>query len=158
MSEFEQEQRKVESQLATNEELKALFSGGTTCQGDVVEVKFPEAKQVWSSAIKKQDLRKQHKVAPGNQPREMKSGYHRLTLHPTQLHFLYLGCESILVPILGLEIPPCPFCTRGFESAWDCRLSSCRHPYHTWYVYTHFSSNPMCMFDGCNSSCIEING
>lgn len=151
VSELERARRKVESQLGAIEQMKALFLGGTASEGEVAEVKCQEAEQAWGSAVKKQDLWKRHRVALSNQLREMKSAYKRPTLHPAPLPFLYLDCESIHVPVFSLEIPPCPFCTRGFEPAWDCRLSSCRHPYHTWCAYTHFSSNTKCMFEGCNS-------
>jgi hypothetical protein len=31
-----------------------------------------------------------------------------------------------------LLILPSPFCLRNFDLAWDCKLASCRHAYHSW--------------------------
>lgn len=43
----------------------------------------------------------------------------------------------------------CPFCLQGFEPAWNCRLASCRHAYHSWCALTHFSESTKCIHKGC---------
>jgi hypothetical protein len=80
----------------------------------------------------------------------MSYGYHRPILYPSPLPFLYSDCEKNDVPNLTLEVGACPFCTKGFEPVWDCKFSSCCHPYHSWCAYSHFSKSSKCMYSGCN--------
>jgi hypothetical protein len=75
----------------------------------------------------------------------MKTGYQRPTMHPAPLPFLYLDSETIVVLIVDAEIHACLFCYKGFEPVWNCRFSSCRHAYHTWCAYSHFSKDPKCL-------------
>ncbi len=44
----------------------------------------------------------------------------------------------------------CPFCCQGFELAWDCKILSCKHAYHSLCVITHFSSKLTCIEVGCD--------
>ena len=98
---------------------------------EVISARSTDAEKLWSCAVKKQALWKRHKLALNEQLKQMKTGYQRPTMHPSPLPFLYLDCESIVVPVACAEIHACPFCCKGFEPAWDCRFSSCCHAYHT---------------------------
>jgi hypothetical protein len=141
--------RKVEAQQGFIEQFKDSFGSGNVNE-EVAAVRSKDAEALWSNAVKKLSLWKLHRVALSEQLITMKTGYQRPALHPSPLPFLYVDCDTISVPVVGLEIVACPFCTRGFEPAWDYRLSSCCHAYHTWCAYTHFSRESKCMFEGCN--------
>lgn len=117
---------------------------------EVISARSRDAEELWSYAVNKQALWKRHKLALDEQLKQMKTGYQRPTMHPTPLPFLYLDCESIVVLVAGTEIHSCLFCCKGFESAWDCKFSSCCHAYHTWCAYSHFSKDPKCLFEGCS--------
>lgn len=41
------------------------------------------------------------------------------------------------------------FCGRGFEHAWNCKIASCKHGYHSWCAFTHFSSSNKCLVKTC---------
>ena len=141
--------KKVEAQQGFIEQFEDSFGSGSVDE-EVIAEQSKDAEALWSNAVKKLSLWKLHRVALSEQLKGMKTGYQRPTLHPSPLPFLYVDCETIDVPVVGLEIVACPFCTRRFDPAWDCRLSSCCHAYHTWCAYTHFSRESKCMFEGCN--------
>lgn len=143
-------QKKVDSQVGVLDQFRGLFGSGEVDHEDSIE-KSRIAEENWVSAVQKQELWKRHRAALSGQLKGMKSGYQRPALHPAPLPFLYLECQTIYVPAVGVEIVACPFCTSGFEPAWDCKLSSCRHAYHSWCAFTHFSKQSKCMFKDCNA-------
>ena len=48
-----------------------------------------------------------------------------------------------------IDVGECPFCLRGFDLAWDCKIASCKHGYHSWCAWTHFSSLSSCCLESC---------
>jgi hypothetical protein len=47
-------------------------------------------------------------------------------------------------------ITNCSFYSQGFEPAWDCKILSCQHLYHSWCATTHFGSSLKCVHNGCD--------
>ena len=122
--------KKVESQQGFIEQLRDSFGSGSVDE-EVVTLQSQDAESVWTTAVKKQALWKLHRVALSEQLKGMNTTYQRPNLHPSPQSSFYVNCETIDVPVVGIEIGACPFCTKGFDLVWDCRLSSCRHAYHT---------------------------
>jgi hypothetical protein len=75
----------------------------------------------------------------------MKNGRRRPTLNPSPLPIFFL--ENDVSPILysNVLILPCPFCLRGFEPLWDCKLISYKHAYHYCYAFNHLSCFLWCL-------------
>ncbi len=42
-------------------------------------------------------------------------------------------------------ILPCSFFLKGFAPSWDCKLASCKYPYHSWCAFSHFSTSSKCL-------------
>ena len=68
----------------------------------------------------------------------MKAAYERPTTTPVPLPTIYIDWREEQVQSETILITLCPFCMRGFQPAWDCRLASCQHAYHSWCALTHF--------------------
>lgn len=141
-------QKKVDSQVGVIDQFQGLFAAGEVDYFRSVE-KSRISEEAWTKVVQKQELWKRHRVALSSQLKSMKTNYQRPALYPAPLPFLYLEAEIQDVPIVGIEIGACPYCTRGFEPAWDCKFSSCKHPYHTWCSLSHFSKVPTCMSPDC---------
>jgi hypothetical protein len=124
-----------------------------TCGGGQTEIlesaKLTDAEEVWSNAKSKQHLWKRHRLAFQSQLRGMRAGYERPATTPSPLPCMYNDYRDEHVHTEFLEIGVCPFCLRGFQPAWDCRLASCRHAYHSWCALTHFSESTKCIHKGC---------
>ena len=100
--------RKVEAQQGSIEQFKDSF-GLLSMDEEVAYVRSKDAEALWSNAVKKLSLWKLHIVALSEQLTGMKTAYQRPALHPSPMPFLYVDCETINVPIVGLEIAACLF-------------------------------------------------
>ena len=124
-----------------------------TCGGgqalNLESAKLTNAEEVLSNAKTKQHLWKRHRLAFQSQLRGMRAGYERPATTPSPVPGLYSDYRDEPVRTELVDIGACPFCMRGFEPAWDCRLASCRHAYHSWCALTHFSESTKCIHQGC---------
>ncbi len=75
---------------------------------------------------------KQQKFALCEQVHNMKYGSKCPSLHPSPLPFIFMDNDTSNISLNHLLILPSPFCLRNFDLAWDCKLASCRHAYHSW--------------------------
>ena len=124
-----------------------------TCGGGQVEIlelaKLTNAEEAWNNAKSRQFLWKRHRLAFQSQLRGMQAGYERPTTTPAPLPSMYNDWREEPVDSETIEISVCPFCLQGFQPAWDCRLASCRHAYHSWCALTHFSESTKCIHKDC---------
>jgi hypothetical protein len=75
---------------------------------------------------------------------------------PSPLPFVPMDMDvSFQCSLNILFILPCPFCNRGFEPTWDCKIIFCRHAYHSWCVIVHFSNSSKWLLKGCQE---EMHG
>ena len=93
----------------------------------------------------RQFLWKRHRVALQSQLRGMRAGYERPTTTHAPLSSIHSDWREEHVFSDPIQVGVCPFCLRGFQPAWDCRLASCRHAYHSWCALTHFSESTKCI-------------
>ena len=126
---------------------------GETSAGGQPEIeesaKLALAEEAWSNAKSKQFLWTRHRLALQSQLRGMKTGYERPTTTHVPLPTTYIDWREERVQSETILITLCPFCMRGFQPAWDCRLASCRHAYHSWCALTHFSESTKCIHKDC---------
>lgn len=87
---------------------------------------------------------KRQKFALCEQVHSMKYGNKCPSFHPSPLPFISMDNDASKISPSHLLILPCPFCLRGFDLAWDYKLVSCRHAYHSWCVVSHFSTSSKC--------------
>jgi len=59
-------------------------------------------------------------------------------------NFLMEGDVSPIFTSIVL-ILPCSFCLRCFSPSLHCKLASCKHPYHSWCAFSHFSTFLKCL-------------
>ena len=119
-------------------------------QADILELaKLANAEEAWSNANSRLFLWKRHRLAFQSQLRGMRSAYERPTTTPAPLPNFYNDWRDEPLHSQAVEILQCPFCLRGFEPAWDARLASCRHAYHSWCALTHFSESTKCIHKDC---------
>jgi hypothetical protein len=107
------------------------------------------AKGAWCVAFKKLKMCQHHKIAFFAQVQSMNNGNQRPTLIPSPLPFVSLDINDCGKVFKVLSISPCLFCHRGFELAWDCKIVSYKHAYHSWCVISHFSNSSKCLLKGC---------
>jgi hypothetical protein len=74
----------------------------------------------------------------------MKYGSKCPSLHPSPLPFISMDNDVFKISLNHLLILPCPFCLRGFDIAWDCKLALCKHAYHSWCVVLDFLNSSKC--------------
>jgi hypothetical protein len=146
---------RVDSEAGVIEHMRGLFEGQGGWAFQDAKQKSEHAEEVFLRTQEKQELWKRHRLVLAAQLKAMKAGYKRPACYPAPLPFLYLDCEEVFVQTVRCDIAPCPFCTRGFDPAWDCRFASCQHAYHSWCAYSHFSSSTKCMFKGCEQEMVE---
>jgi hypothetical protein len=119
-------------------------------QADILEeAKLANAEEAWSNANSRLFLWKRHRLALQSQLRGMRSAYERPTTTPAPLPNFYNDWRDEPLHSQVVQILVCPFCLRGFEPAWDARLASCRHAYHSWCALTHFSESTKCIHKDC---------
>jgi hypothetical protein len=87
---------------------------------------------------------KRQKISLCEQVHNMKYGSKCPSLHPSPLPFISMDNDTSNISPNHLLILPCPFCLRNFDLAWDCKLASCRHAYHSWCVVSHFLTSSKC--------------
>jgi hypothetical protein len=145
----EDARRKVEAQTGVLEQMRLLFGTGEAGYGEA-KLKSELAEDAYNKACSKQELWGRHRVVLSAQLRAMMADYQRPTCFPAPSPSLYLDCGQICMKTVVVQIDPCPWCTRGFDPAWDCQFASCQHAYHSWCAYSHFSSSTKCIFKGCN--------
>ena len=140
-------------QLRLEAQKRILAFLGETSAGGQAEIeelaKLTTAEEAWSNAKSKQFLWKRHRLAIQSQLRGMKAAYERPTTTPAPLSTIYIDWRQEQVHTETIDITLCPFCLRGFQPAWDCRLASCRHAYHSWCALTHFSESTKCIHKDC---------
>ncbi len=70
----------------------------------------------------------------------------------------------IPLPFVDLEIsnePSClwvenyPYCGLGFKLLWVGQIASCKHVYHGWWAFVHFSKFAKCIDDLCGEEMHE---
>jgi hypothetical protein len=119
-------------------------------QADILELaKLANAEEAWSNANSRLFLWKRHRLAIQSQLRGMRAAYERPTTTPAPLPSFYNDWRDEPLHSETVQIQMCPFCLRGFQPAWDCRLASCRHAYHSWCALTHFSESTKCIHKDC---------
>ena len=119
-------------------------------QAEIVELaKLTAAEEAWTNAKTRQHLWKRHRLAFQTQLRGMRAGYERPTTTPAPLPCIHNDWREQTVDTDTIHVGVCPFCLRGFQPAWDCRLASCRHAYHSWCALTHFSESTKCIHPDC---------
>ena len=144
---FEGLQQRVEAQKGILTVFEETCGGGQAEKHELA--KLSTAEEAWSNAKSKQHLWKRHRLAFQSQLRGMRCGYERPATTPAPLPTMHNNYREDSVHNEILDIGVCPFCLRGFEPAWDCRLASCRHAYHSWCALTHFSESTKCIHKGC---------
>ena len=101
-----------------------------------------------SLATKKINVWKHQKKSLLAQVFAMKKGFSRPIMKPSPLPYTAPTLEQTSF-LTFLEVEICAFCGRGFEHAWDCKIASCKHGYHSWCAFTHFSSSNKCLIKTC---------
>jgi hypothetical protein len=86
--------------------------------------------EAWKNTIPKAEVWKWQKFVFCEQVHSMKYGSKHLSLHPLPLPFISMDNDASKISLNHMLILPCPFCLRGFDHAWDCKLVSCKHAYH----------------------------
>lgn len=105
--------------------------------------KVKDAESEFLFAHMKFEVWKQHKQCL-SQIQGMRWGIPQLTCKPSPLPFTTPNLEQIII-FTFLEVGKCCFCSRGLEHAWDCRIVSCQHPYHSWCTVSHFFTTTKCL-------------
>jgi len=106
--------------------------------------KSASTKKAWNSASKKLEIFKRQKVVVSAQVKSMRSNNRWINFSPLPWPFVPMDinvsfqCSSNILFILL-----CPFCNRRFELAWDYKIASYRHAYHSWCVTIQFSNSSM---------------
>jgi hypothetical protein len=141
----------LQHRLDAQKAMLAVFE--ETCGGgqavNLESAKLTNAEEVLSLAKSKQHLWKRHRLALQSQLRGMRAGYERPATTPSPVPALYNDYRDEPVRTEIVDISACPFCLRGFDHVWDCRLASCRHAYHSWCALAHFSESTKCIYQGC---------
>ena len=137
---------RVEAQKGILRVFEDTCGGGQT---DKLELaKLANAEEAWSNANSRLFLWKRHRLSIQIQLRGMRAAYKRPTTAPAPLPSFYNDWRDEPLHTHVVEIRVCPFCLQGFEPAWDARLASCRHAYHSWCALTHFSESTKCIHKG----------
>ena len=140
-------QLRVDAQKRIMAVFEETCGGG---QAEIVELaKLTNAEETWSNAKTRQFLWNRHRIALQSQLRGMRAGYERPTTTPVPLPAIHSDWREEHVFSDTIQVGVCPFCLQGFELAWDCRLASCRHAYHSWCALTHFSESTKCIHKDC---------
>ncbi len=74
----------------------------------------------------------------------MKYGRQHPTFHPSPFPFISMDNEAFTFLPNHLIIFPWPFFLRVFYHAWDYKLVSYKHAYHSWRAVSHFSTSSKC--------------
>ena len=140
-------QLRVDAQKSILAVFEETCGGG---QAEIVELaKLTAAEEAWSNAKTRQFLWSRHRLALQSQLRGMRAGYERPTTTPVPLPAIHSDWGQEPIATHTIQVGVCPFCLRGFQPAWDCRLASCRHAYHSWCALTHFSESTKCIHKDC---------
>ncbi len=123
---------------------KNLLAMAETSHATILE-KNSKAQEAWKRVVGKMDVWKRQKFTLCTQIQCMKSGRQHLLFNPSPLPNVFTESDVSLILISNVLILPCSFCLGGFAPSWDYKFSSCKHPYHFWCAFSHFSTFSKCL-------------
>ena len=125
------------------------MSGPSASDRSLILLQHDQAMELWENATRRLGVWKIHKDALQAQLRKLRLGFQRPGFFPAPMPFVILDPTEGRVPTTTIDFNECPFCLRGFEPAWDCKVASCKHGYHSWCAWTHFSNCSTCYLKDC---------
>ena len=125
------------------------MSGPGASDRSLILLQHDQAMELWENATRRLGVWKIHKDALQAQLRQLRLGFQRPGFFPAPMPFVILDPTEGRVPTTTIDFNECPFCLRGFEPAWDCKVASCKHGYHSWCAWTHFSNCSTCYLKDC---------
>jgi hypothetical protein len=123
-------QCKLDSCALMANTFKNLLAMAKVDHATVLE-KNSKAQVAWKRLASKMDVWKQQKFALCTQIQCMKSGRQHPMFNPSPLSKTFMESDVSLILTFNLLIMPCSFCLEGFALSRDCKLASCKHPYHS---------------------------
>lgn len=141
----------IELQKKVIESLRMTkMSGPGASDRSLILEEYDTAIELWENAVRKMSVWKTHKQVLQEHLRQMPLGFQRPGFFPAPLPFVTLDPADLgSTPITRIDIGECPYCLRGFEPAWDCKIACCKHGYHSWCAWSHFSHSSRCFLDSC---------
>lgn len=148
---MEEIEGQIELQKKVIESLRMTkMSGPGASDRSLILEEYDTAMELWENALRKMSVWKMHKQVLQEQLRQMRLGFQRPGFFPAPLPFVTLDPADLgSTPITRIDIHECPYCLRGFEPAWDCKIACCKHGYHSWCAWSHFSQSSRCIMETC---------
>jgi hypothetical protein len=114
----------------------------------IVFEKSKVANDAWLETTEKNNFHKHKLKFLNHQVFNIQHGGEEPSLKPFPICFNVDNDLRLLGQIVVALV--CPFCSQGFELAWDCKILYCKHAYRFWCVIIHLNSKPTCIEASCD--------